>query len=293
VDGASKVLTKTSKHKIISSNMKNTTKIPEIARALTSSLAANRLKILSAGMAIAALAVASPVQAQYTEIAIGSQANTDLDTYSPSPGVYPAGGGVLTVAGVPFATALLDNTPGTFGIVQSPTGGVLSSGASGPYNFTFSVPKGTQAQALYCLMDSVWGSDGDTVGTVTVTGTGGETAVLTLTEGVNIRDCHNDGFANSISDPTVVSTYFANGTTTQSTDAVMRLDRQELLLPGTFNGDTIASIDFQGNALGMDGGDPFIAGMTLAAVPEPSTWALLAAGIGALVIYRVRRRVLA
>ena len=269
--------------------MKTTHKISEIALTLTSSLVANRLKILSAGMAIAALAVTSPVQAQYTEVSIGSQANDDLDTYSPSPGIYPSGGGQLTVAGVPFGTAELDNTPNTFGIVQSPSPNVLSTGAGGPFNFSFSVPTGTQAQALYCLMDSVWGADGENVGSVIVTGTRGETATLTLTEGVNIRDCHNDGFENNISDPTVVSTYFANGVTTPSTDAVMRLDCQELLLPSTFDGDTIASIDFQGTAQAY-GGDAFIAGMTLGPVPEPSVSALLAVGIAALVIYRLKRQ---
>ncbi len=268
--------------------MKTTNKVSEIAHAPASSLAANHLKVLFAGTAIAAFAVAAPVQAQYTEIGIGAQANTDLDTYSPTPGIYPAGGGVLTVAGVPFATVELNNTPNTFGIVQAPAAGPPGSVLGGPFNFAFSVPAGTQAQVLYCLMDSVWGGDGNNVGSIVVTGTGGETATLTLTEGVNIRDCHNDGFEDNISDPTVVSTYFADGTTTPSTDAVMRLDRQELVLPSTFNGDTIASIDFEGNAQGY-GGDPFVAGLTLGPVPEPSVPALLALGIGALVIYRVKR----
>lgn len=268
--------------------MKTTNKISEITLALISP-GADRLKILSAGMVIAAFAVAAPVQAQYTQIDIASQANADLDTYSPSPGVYPSGGGQLTVAGVPFGTAELDNNPNTFGIVQSPSGGVLGTYASGSFDFAFSVPTGTQAQALYCLMDSVWGLAGENVGSVIVTGTGGETATLTLTEGVNIRDCHNDGWENTISDPTVVSTYFANGVTTPSTDAVMRLDCQELLLPSTFDGDTIASIDFQGTAQGI-GGDAFIAGMTLGPVPEPSVSVLLAAGIALLVIYRLNRQ---
>jgi len=269
--------------------MKTTNKISKIALELTFSLAAKHLKILCAGMAIAAFAVASSVQAQYTEIGIGSQANADLDTYSPSPGTYPSGGSQLTVAGVPFATAELNNTPNTFGIVQSPAGGPPNIVSSGPFDFTFSVPIGTQAQALYCLMDSVWGAGGENVGSIIVTGGHGETATLTLTEGVNIRDCHNDGFENGISDPTVVSTYFANGVTTPSTDATMRLDRQELVLPSTFNGDTIASIDFQGTALGY-GGDAFLAGLTLESVPEPSASVLLAVGIAALVIYRVKRR---
>lgn len=251
---------------------------------------ANHLKVLSAGTAIAALALASSAQAQYTEINIGSQANSDLDTYSPDTGVYPSGGGQLTVAGVPFATAELNNTANTFGIVQSPSADVLDTEASGPFNFEFSVPAGTQAQALYCLMDSVWGSYGENVGSVIVSGTHGETATLTLTEGVNIRDCHNDGFENSISDPTVVSTYFANGTTTTSADAEMRLDRQELVLPSTFAGDTIASIDFQGTAQGIGGGDAFIAGMTLSTVPEPSTFALAGLGGAALLLWRRRAR---
>jgi hypothetical protein len=249
---------------------------------------ANHLKIFSAGMAVTVLAAASSVQAQYTEINISSQANADLDTYSPSPNIYPSGGSQLTIAGVPFATAELNNTPNTFGIVQSPAGGPPDIISSGPFDYTFSVPTGTQAQALYCLMDSVWGANGNNVGSIVVTGTHGETATLTLTEGVNIRDCHNDGFENSISDPTVVSTYFANGVTTPSTDAVMRLDCQELVLPSTFTGDTIASINFEGTAQGY-GGDAFLAVMTLAPVPEPSSLVLAGLGGAALLLWRRAR----
>ena len=258
--------------------MNTTNKISEIALALTS-LGANRLKILSAGMAIAALAAASPVQAQYTEVAIGSQANANLDSYV-SPNDYPSGGTQFTVAGVPFGLAELNNNPNTLGIVQSPAANVLSTYATGPFDFTFSVPTGTQAQALYCLINSTWGAAGRIVGSVVVTGTGGETAALTLTEGVNIRDCNNSIWEDTISDPTVVSTTFSNGS---------RLDCQELALPSTFDGDTIASIDFEGNAQGL-GGDAFVAGMTLGPVPEPSMSALLAVGIAALVIYRLKRQ---
>ncbi len=268
--------------------MKTTNKITEIVLALASCLASNRLQILSAGMAVAAFAAASSVQAQYMEVAIGSQANADLDTYT-SPNNYPSGGTQLTVAGVPFGLAELNNTPNTFGIVQSPEAGVLNNEASGPFNFAFSVPAGTQAQALYCLMDSVWGTSGTTVGQIVVTGTLGETATLTLTEGVNVRDCNNDGWDNTVSDPTVVSTYFANGAPTPSANAQVRLDRQELLLPSTFAGDTIASIDFEGTAQGFGYGDAFLAGMTLGPVPEPSTWALLAAGVAAFVVFRGSR----
>lgn len=254
----------------------------------TISAAANHLKALSAGMAIAALAGASSVQAQYTEIDISSQANADLETYV-NPNNYPSGGTQLTVAGVPFGLAELNNNPNTLGIVQSPDGSASGAGVSGPFNFTFSVPTGTQAQTLYCLINSLWGSAGVNVGSVVVTGTLGETATLTLTEGVNIRDHNNDGWENTVSDPTVVPTYFSSGAPTTSANAQERLDRQELVLPSTFAGDTIASISFQGNAQGFGYGDAFLAGITLGPVPEPSALALLAAAAVSLVIRRVTR----
>jgi len=211
--------------------------------------------------AITALVTAFSVEAQYTEVDISSQANADIQTYTDG-GNYQLGGTTLTVAGVPFGLAELGGNPASTGVVQS---------GGGPFDYTFSVPSGTQATALYTLMNTAFGQPGVNEGSIVVTGTDGETATLTLTEGVNIRDHNNDGFVNTLSDPTVVSTYFQGGAPTTSGDIQTRLDRQELNLPSSFDGDTIASITFEGYAQGAPNGSAFLAGMTLSdSVPEGS-----------------------
>jgi hypothetical protein len=229
-------------------------------------------------MTAAALVTASSVQAQFTEVDISSQANDDIQTYSYGNN-YQVGGTTLTVAGVPFGLALLDGTPGTTGVVQSSAHG----GPAGSFDFTFSVPAGTQATALYSLANTAWGYYGVNEGSIVVTGTDGETATLTLTEGDNIRDHNNDGYVNTLSDPTVVPTYFQNGAPTTDGYEQTRLDMQTLDLPSTFDGDTIASIQFEGYASGSyGGGSAFLAGLTLsdaATAPDSPLSLPLTAGV--------------
>jgi hypothetical protein len=150
------------------------------------------------------------------------------------------------------------------------------------------VPAGTYATVLYTLLNSTYGVLGADVGSIVVTGTGGETATLNLIEGYNIRDHNNNNCVNTLSDTTVVPTYFLNGApTTQSIQT--RLDCQELQLPESFSGDTIASITFEGDAT-IPNGAAFLAGLTLENVPEPSTLALLAVGLFGITLLRRHQR---
>ena len=220
--------------------------------------------------------------AQFTEINLSSLINADLQTYTDGTDYQP-GGSQLTVSGVPFGLALLNNTPGTTGIVQTPdNGGQIQS-------YTFSIPAGTYATILYTLMNTTWGYAGVNEGSIVVTGSGGETATLDLTEGFNIRDHYNGFYCNTYTDPTLVPTYFVNQAP-NPTNGQVRLDRQELVLPSSFDGDTLASITFNGIGHGQfSGGDPFLAAMTLQTVPEPGLFSLFGLAALVLVIRRQRR----
>jgi len=229
--------------------------------------------------------LASSAKAQFTEIDTSSNCNDTLQNGSFGSN-FQLGGTQLIVAGVPFGLAELNNNPATTGTVAlGPTGSV------GVASFTFSVPAGTHASALYCLANTAWGEAGVNEGSITVTGNGGETATLTLTEGFNIRDENNASWCNTLTDPTVVPTYFQNGAPTTNGYIQSRLDRQKLILPATFSGDTIASITFQGNAQANPNGTAFLAGLTLSNVPEPTSLSLLVLGaVGLLGVLRLRRR---
>ena len=225
---------------------------------------------------LAVAIVACTTRGQYLEVNIASQCNADLQTYTDGT-AYQLGGTQLTAGGVPFGLSLLDGTPGTTGIIQAP---------DGTAQYTFSVPAGTYGTELYTLINSEWGESGENEGTVVVKGSLGETATLSLTVGSNVRD-HYDGVnCNTLSDPTVVPTYFINQQP-NPTNGLVRLDRQELALPAAFASDTIASITFNGIGHGDPFGDPLLAAITLETVPEPSTFVLF--GLGALAALRVFR----
>lgn len=220
------------------------------------------MKNIQVSMTFAMMMAAVATRAQYTEIDLTSQLNSDIQTYADGNN-YPIGGSQINVGGAPFGLALLNNVSGTTGIVQTPPNGVMNS-------YTFSVPAGTHATALYTLINTAWGEAGLNEGTVVVTGFGGETATLNLTEGFNVRD-HSDGlFCNTYTDPTLVPAYFVNQVL-NSTNGPVRFDRQVLMLPSSFNGDTIASITFNGIGYGEPDGLPFLVAMTLQNVPTVQT----------------------
>lgn len=201
------------------------------------------------------VAASSMVSAQqFTPIDISAEVTSDLRTWTYGQNYQP-GGTELIVSGVPFQLAQFNNTPNTTGVVAPDPG---------PYSYTFAVPSGTYATVLYTLINEAFGAPGVHEGSITVTGTSGQTATLELISGQNIRDHNQNIFENNlVFDTAIVSTYFLNGApTTQSIQS--RLDRQQLRLPASFVGDPIASISFQGTAYGMPDGTAFVAALTLA-----------------------------
>jgi hypothetical protein len=247
---------------------------------------------LLAGLAVGviSLAGAGSVFAQYTEINLSPYVNDNLNAppYVDN-GDLPSGGTTLNVGSVPFGLATDGGVAGSLGIVQSPNSGAVTLTSPTTYSFTFAAPSGLEATALFSLANSTYGQAGTTLGSITVTGTRGETATLTLAEDYNIRDYNNGIWEDSVSDTSVVSTSFGSG--------AARLDMQELVLPSGFDGDTIASITFDGTAYGNYNGDgpgsAFIAGLTfegtVSGVPDASsTLSLLAIGFGTLAGLRRR-----
>ena len=234
-----------------------------------------------------ALVSAFSVQAQFTEVDISGQVNADIQQYTDGFN-YQLGGTTLNVAGVPFGLAEVAGNPETTGVVQSPYTSFIAgadNGSSGFFDYTFSVPAGTHATTLYSLANLAFGQwNASLDGSIVVTGTDGETATLNLYDGVNIRDHNNGGYSDTLSDPTVVSTYFENGAPTTDGYIQTRLDMQQMALPSDFAGDTIASIDFEGYAQGF-GGSALLAGLTLGnSVPDAAcTLVLLGATVGGLV----------
>ena len=219
-------------------------------------------------IATLALASAFGAHAQFLELNIGTDCNQNLQAYTDGDN-YPCGGTQFEVGNVPFSLSLMDNRPGTTGIIQTP---------ANDQSYKFTLPSGTYASAVYTLMDTTWGMlPGVNEGSIIVTGSHGETATLNLTEDINIRD--NDNSLNSPAGASATSVDFVNGS--PSATGPVRLDRQELALPSCFNGDTLTSITFDGVDYGEPNGDPFLAGVTLAVVPEPSPYLLFA--LGALV----------
>lgn len=84
-----------------------------------------------------------------------------------------------------------------------------------------------------------------------------------------------------------METEFLNGVV--NPNGLDRLDRQELILPGSFSGDTITSITFSGIDNGEPSGDPFLAALTIETVPEPEAATVF--GLGALVLgIQLRRK---
>ena len=113
---------------------------------------------------------------------------------------------------------------------------------------------------VYTLINSAYGTYGDTVGSVEFQATGGLDYTVNLVEGGDIRDHNNDGFNNTIGQGKlggvyVGSVYYGGGQ--------VRLDEQGFLLPTSFNSATLTAIILHGTGE-YPAGEPFLAAATVA-----------------------------
>ena len=134
------------------------------------------------------------------------------------------------------------------------------------------------------MINSTFGQYGDVAGSVTFTGTGG-TYYFNLTEGLNIRD-HYNGLYNNVATNLFGTASYGGGSD--------RLDAQAFNVAGI---GTLNSIEFDAAVPITDSnsqlnGEPFLAAVTadtVAAVPEPSTWAMLLLGFAGIGFLAYRR----
>src|SRR4051794_13468971 len=186
--------------------------------------------------------------------------NSDLVADYTNGGMYPTSGGPLTVGGVGFQLATLDN--GNTGVI----------GGLKPISLV-NIPIGQSGiGAVYTLINSAFGAPGTLIGQLDFKFTGGSIFNYTLIEGLNVRDHFQGGFVNTA--PAVAaSAYFGDGS--------VRLDMQTIILPLVLSSLTLESVDFRGFGQG-GGGEPFLAAMTAAPLetPLPAALPLFATGAG-------------
>jgi len=207
---------------------------------------------------------------------------TNLTTWSDGsaytslfPSIPLSGTNTLTTAlgGVPFALSTDLNGNNAF----------YYNGSSG--SSTLTIPTNVAgATTVYTLINTAYGAAGADVGQVTFNATGGNTETVQLIEGGNVRDHYYGYYVNTTTDPTTTEYVFGN-----NTPFTAHLDMQAFTLPSSFAGQTLTSIVFQSNGLGGYG-QPFLAGATVAAVPEPETYAMMLAGLGLMGFMVLRKK---
>jgi PEP-CTERM motif len=214
--------------------------------------------ILSAGLAGAA-------QAAQSEIDLSSLTNANIQTYSDGTN-YPTAGSTVSIGAASFSVSSYLGGADTTGAIQitSPTD-------------SFVIPVNEAGYStVYVLVNSAYGEIGSTVGSLVFSDSDGHSDTISLEEGINVRD-HYTEFNDVATEIYGTATYVGG----------VRFDAYAYTLPNSFLGNTLTSITFNGAPeTGIPDGEPFLAAVTLAtatsAVPEPSTWAMMAIGFASL-----------
>lgn len=209
--------------------------------------------------------------------AFSADTNSDARTYTngtnyPNPSINSA----LTVNGVDFTLVTNGASPNTLGVVGT---------NADSFTFNLSTFSLSGVTSIYTLINSGFGAFGSNVGRLTFTDTASNSVAYDLIEGINIRD-HYNGFYNNIATGLAGTAQFPGG---------VRLDMQEFDVSAL---GTLASVTFEGFSGPNDFflGQPFLAGLTgtdfavTAAVPEPSTWAMMILGFAGVGFMAYRRK---
>ena len=226
----------------------------------------NRTKLILAGLALL-LGGVGQARADFIAVDFSANANASLQALDSS---YPAGN--VTLGGIPFAIPSSGNNIWRGDVPSDP--GIR----------TLTIPVGVYGvENVYSLINSFGGQPGpSSYASVEFIGSGGADYIYDLVGNSDIRDWNNDGFTNSINDTTTINVVSLEG-------GQHRLDMQTYSLPAAFQSQTLTDIVL------TDSGDDnfqrvFLAGLTVASTPEPSTLTLLGIGAAGLVGYGWRRR---
>jgi hypothetical protein len=219
-----------------------------------------RIKTLLAS-SIIALGLCSGANA-YTPIEL-PQLNTNIENWSDGSRYNPYFPSESQLGGVPFT------------LIQDDAGNNSFIG-------TLTIPIGIfGVSTVYTLMNTATGQLGAQVGTLTAIGSSGAIQSFALVVGDNIRDHYYGNYVNTIS-----SNYVTLNVAGGSQPGTAHLDMQAFALNSEFAQQTLTSITFSG-AGGNPQGVPFIAGLTVSAVPEPHSLLMWLAGI-LLFAYRAK-----
>ena len=224
---------------------------------------ANKLKVLL-GLSLISAACAS--QAAVTTVPLTGM-DADIRTWTDGSAYNPLYDSTQTLGGVSFSFAqdanrntAIYNSPATLGTSIA------------------------NASVVYTLVNSAFGAYGSDAGRITFYGSGGATYTYIYIEGLNIRDHYYGVFENSTSSADVMQAVWG-----ANSPGNAHLDMQTIVLPVAFNSQTLTSIVFDSSYAG-GGGKAFLAGVSVAAVPEPGEYAMLLLGLGLMGAVARRRR---
>jgi len=224
---------------------------------------ANKVKVLL-GLTLISAACAS--QAAVTTVPLTGM-DTDIRTWTNGNAYDPLYDSTQTLGGVSFSFAQDANR--NTAVYFSPA--ALSTSIA-------------NASVVYTLVNSAVGAYGSDAGHITFYGSGGAVYTYTYTEGINIRDHFFGSYENSTSSADVTPAVWG-----VNSPGNAHLDMQTIVLPAAFHSQTLTSIVFDSSYAG-GGGKAFLAGVSVAAVPEPGEYAMLLLGLGLMGAVARRRR---
>lgn len=146
------------------------------------------------------------------------------------------------------------------------------------------------ATEVYTVMNIWWGVAQSQVATVEFFGSAGATYTKALVVGEDLRDHVVGGFVDTVNGTSTIQVF---QDAIDDGEAHVRLDRQTFVLPAEFTNQTLERMvitNLTSVVAETDGqGQTFLVAATVAAVPEPQSYALMLAGAG-LLAWRMRKR---